>query len=104
MVTYPIQVSGDAYRGSDSKKRTKAQVTNRLASQLQAHINEKLTDQIEPIRVYSYHEIAEETGIDYEIVRRLGYSIDGGSGGFTAYKAGLTMQQAMDAAAEGKLS
>ena len=94
MVTFPIHVSGDAYRGSDSKKRIKAQATNRLASQLQAHINEKLKEQVEPIRVYSYHEIAAETGIDYEIVRRLGYSIDGGSGGFTAYKAGLTMQQA----------
>jgi hypothetical protein len=104
MVTYPIQVSGDAYRGSDSKKRTKAQDTNRLASRLQTHINEKLKEQVEPIRVYSYHEIAAETGIEYEIVRRLGYSIDGGSSGFTACKAGLTMQQAMDAAAEGKLS
>lgn len=102
MVTYPIRIVRDGYRGSDSKKRAKAQQRNELASRLEAHINEKLRNQSEPIHVYSYHEIASETGIDLETVRSLGYSVDAGSGGFTAYRLGLTQEQAMNLAAEGK--
>ena len=69
MVTYPINVRRDGYRGSDSKKRAKVQAINQIASKLESHINEMLKAQTEPIRVYSYHEIATATGIDYETVR-----------------------------------
>ncbi|MDZ4817600.1 MAG: hypothetical protein SGJ20_01360 [Planctomycetota bacterium] len=100
MVTYPIHVSRDSYRGSNPKKRAKAQATNQLASSLEAHINKKLQNQSEPIRVYMYQELALETGIAYDAVRKLGFSIDGGSGGFTAYKSGLTQEQAMDIVAK----
>lgn len=99
MITYPIHVARDPYRGSNPKKRAKAQAINEVASKLEAHINEKLKNQSEPIYVYMFQEIAMETGIDYETVRKLGGSIDGGSGGFTAYKSGLTQAQAMDLAA-----
>jgi hypothetical protein len=99
MVTYPIHVTRHSYRGSNPKKRAKAQAINDVASKLEAYINEKLKNQSEPIRVYLFQEIAVETGIDYETVRNLGGSIDGGSGGFTAYKSGLTQGQAMDLAA-----
>lgn len=102
MVTYPIHVARDGYRGADPKKRAKAQLKNQLASKLEAYINDRLQHQSEPIRMYTYHEIASETGIDFEIVKSLGHSIDGGSGGFTAYKSGLPQEQAMDLAAKGK--
>jgi hypothetical protein len=96
MVTYPIHVARDGYRGSNSKKRAKAQATNQVASRLETYINERLKHQSEPIYVYMFHEISMETGIDYETVKKLGGSIDGGSGGFTAFKAGLSQKEAMD--------
>ena len=102
MISYPIHIRRDGYRGSDPKKRAKSQAINQVASKLESHINERLKAQLEPIRVYTYHEIASQTGMDYETVRNLGYSIDAGSGGFTAYKVGLTQEQAMDRAAQGK--
>jgi len=103
MVTYPIHIRRDGYRGSDPKRRAKSQAINQVASKLEMHINEALKNQDEPIRVYTYHEIANQTGIDYETVRSLGFSIDAGSGGFTAYKTGLTQEQAMDRAAQVKI-
>ena len=101
MVTYPINVSRDGYRGSDPKKRAKVNQINAVASKLEACINDMLKNQEEPIRVYSYHEIASKSGIDYETVRRLGFSIDAGSGGFTAVKVGLSYEQAMEMAQRG---
>lgn len=54
-----------------------------------------LLEQKEPVRVYLYPEIAEKTGIDLETVKRLGYSIDAGSNGFTALRGQLTLDEAM---------
>ncbi len=92
MVTYPIYIPRNSYGGADSIKRVKSQTINNIASRLESYINDKLKNQSEAIHVYSYHEIATETGIDYEIVSSLGFGIDGGSGGFTAYKSGLTQE------------
>jgi type IV secretory pathway TraG/TraD family ATPase VirD4 len=102
MVTYPIHVTRDGYKGSNPTKRAKAQATNLLANKLEVRINEILSNQSEPIHVYTYAEIASATSIDYDTVRDLGFSIDGGSGGFTAYKVGLTLEQALKQAAESK--
>lgn len=99
MVTYPIRITRDGYRGNNPTRRAKAQRANEAASRLEDHINEKLKNQREPVRVYLYHEIAAETGIGLETVRTIGQSIDGGSGGFTAFRSGLSQEQAMDLAA-----
>lgn len=101
MVTFPIRIARAGYRGSDLRKRQKALERNRLASTLESKINEMLANQTDPIRTYLYHEIASETGIGYETVRDLCFSIDCGSNGFTAYKRGLTLEQALDKAGKG---
>ena len=101
MVTYPIQIKRDTYQGSDPKKRAKAQTSNQIASQLESLINEMLKTQVEPIRVYTYLDLASQTGIDYEIVRNLCFSIHSGNGGVIAYKRGMPQEQAMDQAAKG---
>ena len=79
MVTYPINVRRENYGGNDAKKRAKANRINAVAARLESHINQMLKSQEEPIRVYLYQEIATKSGIDYETVRKLGYSIDAGS-------------------------
>lgn len=94
MVTYPIYVSRDRYRGRDTRKQARAAETNRMAMQLEQHINALLLAQERPVQQYSYHEISEETGVPLDVVRDLCFAIDGGHNGFTAIKRGLTMDQA----------
>lgn len=84
MVSYPIHISRDAYRGRDPRKRQKAADHNRDVAKLERKINDMLREQKEPIKVYSWAATASETGMSYEFVQRVGYSIDGGSNGFTA--------------------
>jgi hypothetical protein len=95
MVTHPIYVRRESYRGANQKLRAKAAAHNRDAAQLENHVNELLQKQDEPIKVYLWHEIAQGVGLSYDTVAKLGYSIDGGSNGFTAIKAGMTYEQAM---------
>lgn len=96
MVTYPIHVTRNYYRGTDPRKRSKVLAENRDADQLEQHINSMLRAQTEPIKVYMWGEIARDSGLSYEVVARLGYSIDGGSGGFTAWRHDLTYEEAMN--------
>jgi hypothetical protein len=95
MVKYPISVRCDSYRGNDAKKRAKASEEARCASLMQSKINELLLEQTAPIKSYFWSEIADITGLPIDVVKRLGMSIDGGSGGFTAYRHDLTFEQAM---------
>lgn len=101
MVTFPIGIRRDHYRGSDQRKRLKAADRNRIAAALEGYINELLQGQTTPICVYSFADISEATGISYERVRELGHSIDCGSNGFTAYRRGLTLDDALNLAAQG---
>lgn len=97
MVTYPISVRRDGYRGNDARKRRKAADFNEIASAIESHVNGLLYEQQEPVCSYSYHEVARALGYDVETVRDVGFSIDGGHNGFTAYKRGMTITQALDA-------
>jgi hypothetical protein len=97
MVTYPITVRRESYRGNDAKKRDKMYQENDLASIMETKINEVLLKQTEPIKTYLWHEVSTITGLSVESVKRLGMSIDGGSGGFTAYRHDLTLEQALAA-------
>lgn len=101
MKTYPIYVARNSYRGSDPRKRAKAQRENEQATALEAYVNQLLLAQTEPIRVYLWGEIASGCGLDYETVARIGYSIDCGSGGFTAWRHDMTYEQAMNAHSTG---
>ena len=88
MVSYPIHIRRDIYRGRDPRKRQKAADHNRDVAELERKINDMLRDQKEPIKVYSWAAIASETGMSYEFIREVGYSIDCGSNGFTATAPG----------------
>ena len=97
MVTYPIVVKRSGYRGSDKRMRQKAAEHNRIASELEAYINGQLRIQTAPIQTYNYYEITEATCYSAETVNRLCFSIDCGHNGFTAYKYGMTREQAIEA-------
>lgn len=95
MVEYPINVRRDYYRGSNERRRMKAYETNQYATRIEQTVNALLERQTADIQSYFWDEIASESGVPMEIVKDLGYSIDGGSGGFTAVRKGLTMQEAL---------
>lgn len=62
---------------------------------MQSKINELLLKKTEPIKSYFWPKIVEITGLSIEVVKRLGMSIDGGSGGFTVCRHDLTYEQVM---------
>lgn len=62
---------------------------NRNVAELERKINDMLREKTEPIKVYLWASVAAATGHSREFVKKVGYSIDGGSGGFTA-KASIT--------------
>ena len=95
MIQHPIRVPRNNYRGSDPKKRTKANEANLAAKKIEVAANALLLKQTEPIRSYIWMEISQASGCSYEVVKQLGYGIDCGSGGFTAIRHDLTYQQAM---------
>jgi hypothetical protein len=86
MVTYPIHIARNGYRGTDPRRRRKADEDNRIAAELERRINERLKAQKAPTEIYTYNEIARETGYPVEVVSRLCYSIDCGGNGFTGVK------------------
>ena len=92
LVTYPVHVRRDTYRGSNAKKQAKAAETNRYASRIEQAANRLIQAQQEAIRSYHWMEISEESDVPYEIVRDLGFSIDCGSNGFTAIRPGLSSE------------
>lgn len=93
MVSYPIYVARNSYRGNDKKKRAKASQDNQDAARIEEACNRLIQNQTQPIQSYLWMEVSRESGVDYETVRRLGYSIDGGSNGFTASKPGLSQEE-----------
>jgi hypothetical protein len=84
MVSYPIYIARDGYRGNDPKKRQRTQHHNQKVAELERLINEMLKKQTREVQTYLWMDIATETGMDYNFIKDVGYSIDGGSGGFTA--------------------
>lgn len=97
MVSHPIRLKREHYSGRDQRKRQKAADKNRVASELESYINGLLLRQVAPIEVYDFAEIADATGYSMELVSDLGYSIDGGSNGFTAWRHDLTYDAAVAA-------
>jgi hypothetical protein len=56
-----------------------------------------LLKQEAPVQVYGFSDIAQAAGYSVDLVSELGYSIDGGSNGFTAWKRGMTYDEAIAA-------
>lgn len=101
MITHPIHVPRSNYRGADPKKRQKAAEQNRIAADLEKHINGRIQVQVAPVQVYLYYQIAADTGYSEKVVRDLCFGIDAGGNGFTAIRPGLTYEQAMEAHSRG---
>ena len=53
MVSYPIRIRRDTYRGRDQRKLQKAADHNRDVAELERKINDMLREQEEPMKVYS---------------------------------------------------
>lgn len=94
MVTFPISVGRDSYRGNDARKRSKTAQNNRDAMALEQAANDLLRNQEEPIRSYRWHELCQASGLSLDTVKRLGFSIDCGHNGYTAIKPGLSFDEA----------
>jgi len=97
MVTYPIRIRRESYRGGDKRKKIRVANHNSQVAELERYINGLLLRQEAPIEVYDFADIARAGGFSLEFVSDVGYSIDGGSNGFTAWKHGMTHEQAMAA-------
>lgn len=94
MVTFPISVGRDSYRGNDARKRSKAAQHNRDAMALEQAANDLLRNQEEPIKNYRWHELCQASGLSLDTIKRLGFSIDCGHNGYTAIKPGLSLDEA----------
>jgi hypothetical protein len=97
MVTYPIYIQREHYSGRDAKRRLKVSDKNRIASELETYINNLLLKQDVPIQVYDFADIARATRYSLDVVSELGFSIDCGSNGFTAWKHDMTQEAAIAA-------
>jgi len=86
MVTYPVSVPRKRYAGGKASIQQKVNERNRIAAEFEKHINAKIEKQEEEVRIYLYHEIANETGYDLETVREILFSVDCGHNGFTVIK------------------
>ena len=95
MITHPVHVGRKSYRGGDVRKREKISRYNQQAAALEACVNAMLLEQTLPVETYLWMEIANRSGLPYDAVQEMGYSIDGGSNGFTAWRHDLTYEQAM---------
>lgn len=97
MITYPARVHRDTYRGSNQRRMIKRDQHNRYAVTIENAVNRLLLAQTEPIRTYLWMEISEESGVPFDIVKDLGYSIECGSNGFTATRPGLSEDEYLEA-------
>jgi hypothetical protein len=97
MVTYPIYVNRATYRGADKRKRQQAADYSSDASLLEDFCNALLEKQTAAIQTYDWWDISRGCGLSLDRVAELGYSIAGGSNGFTAARRGLSPAQAIEA-------
>ncbi len=87
MPTYPVHVPRKNYKGSDARKRQNVATRNELASRLESYINAQEATQTDPEQVLSYGTIAMETGISFDLVSEILFSVDCGSGGILMFKS-----------------
>lgn len=97
MVTHPIRVRREYYRGRDKTKQARLSHYNSQAAELERYINDLLLKQEAPVEVYDFADIARRIGFPLDFVSEAGYSIDGGSNGFTAWRHDMTYDEAMAA-------
>ncbi len=74
------------YRGAKAAIRRRTDEYNRIAAELERHINERIRSQEGETQTYLYYEIATETGYPLERVREILFGVDCGHNGFTVRK------------------
>jgi hypothetical protein len=99
MITHPIEIDRVELPQNDEHRQRKTRISNAHIAAVEYYVNSLLEAQIAPIQQYSYHTIAADLQMNVESVRAC--CIDGGSNGFTAYKKGLTLPEALALAAQG---
>jgi CRISPR/Cas system type I-B associated protein Csh2 (Cas7 group RAMP superfamily) len=83
MVTYPVHVQREAYRGKEDKLKQEAIEYNRLAGELESYINKKVEESDEYELIIIYDSIAAKLHLPLDLVRKILYSVDGGDNGIT---------------------
>lgn len=98
MVTYPVHVAREGYRGTNPRRREQVRRYNEDAQRIEECINAMLEEQTEATASYTWHEISSRCGLSPDRIREIGFSIDGGHNGFTALRKGTTWEQAQQEA------
>jgi hypothetical protein len=78
MVTYPVSVPRDPYRGRNPSRLRKPQDFDRLAEQLERYINERVAKKDDEIQEFLYGFIAIDLGIEQDRVRDVLFGVDCG--------------------------
>lgn len=87
MVSYPLHVPLNGYRGQDPRKKAKTAEYNRVAQRVEAYINNDLAAAGEHvIRVYISRYVASDLREDPELVTQVIFGIDCGHNGVTVTK------------------
>ena len=86
MVTYPVRVPRDSYRGRNPQKRQKCSERNRIAQELEKYLNNAIAKDDSHIQQYCYGNIAIDTGLSVEMVREILFGVDCGHIGLTVIK------------------
>lgn len=80
-IEYPIRGKRIHYSGSDSNKAQKAADFNRIASEIDNHVNNAIKNGKRGL--ITYRSIAAELGLDHKIIAEVLFSVDGGNTGLT---------------------
>ena len=86
MVTYPVHVPRKKYGGRKEKLKRKTIEYNRLVSDIESFINEKVEESDEDTIQIMSDSIAAHLGLSTGLVRKVVYTVDGGDNGVTVNK------------------
>ena len=87
MVTYPVRVPRDGYRGRNEPRRENASAYNHVAETLEHYINQEVAESGErECYGFCYHAIARNTGIDRDLVYWMLSRVGCGHRGITVWK------------------
>ncbi len=81
VVKYPISVHAKPYHGKNQKRINEFHREVRAAKRIKDHINSEMEDR--ELHVFTYAQIAVDTGLSRDIVRKLLFAVDGGHTGIT---------------------
>jgi hypothetical protein len=87
MVSFPVSVPRDGYRGNDPRRRRKQQRHNEVARECEEYLNRKIAEDAAETQVYHYSSIARDLNLFLEDVRNVLFAVDCGHNGLTVRKS-----------------